>query len=106
MARQRKPQKFDNYLSNLSVEDLKQLREETVTQIRRIERETAKAKVMENAKKLRDKIRIGNKVTFNQRGAGGGRVKAEVIGIFADKVQVEVNGRKRSVALVRIEAVE
>lgn len=106
MARPRKTLKFAEILSPLSVDELKQLKNEISAEIRIKERELIKAKTEENARKIRDKIRIGNKITFGQRGAGGGSVKAEVIGIFADKVQVEVDGRKRSVALVRVDSVE
>ena len=106
MARPRKSLKYAEVLNPLSVADLKQLKAEIVAEIRIKERETLKVKDEENARKIRDKIRIGNKVTFSQRGTGGGSVKAEVIGIFADKVQVEVDGRKRSVSLVRVTGVE
>ena len=106
MARPRKTLKFAEVLNPLSVTDLKQLKNEITAEIRIKERESIKAQSEENARKIRDKIRIGNKVTFNQRGAGGGSVKAEVIGIFADKVQVEVDGRKRSVSLTRVANVE
>lgn len=106
MARPRKTLKFAEILTPLSVEELKQLKTEISAEIRIKERESIKAKTEENARKIRDKIRIGNKVTFSQRGTGSGSVKAEVIGIFADKVQVEVDGRKRSVALIRVDSVE
>lgn len=106
MARPRKTLKYADVLNPLSVDDLKQLKNEITAEIRIKEREIIKAKTEENARKIRDKIRIGNRVTFNQRGAGGGSVKADVIGIFADKVQVEVDGRKRSVALIRVESVD
>ena len=106
MARPRKTLKYADVLNPLSVDDLKQLKNEITAEIRIKEREIIKTKTEENARKIRDKIRIGNRVTFNQRGAGGGSVKADVIGIFADKVQVEVDGRKRSVALIRVESVD
>lgn len=106
MARPRKTLKYADILSPLSIAELKLLKSEITSEIRIKERESIKTRTEENARKIRDKIRIGSKVTFTQRGAGGGSVKAEVIGIFADKVQVEVDGRKRSVALVRIDGVE
>ena len=106
MARPRKTLKYADVLNPLSVDDLKQLKNEITAEIRIKEREIITTKTEENARKIRDKIRIGNRVTFNQRGAGGGSVKADVIGIFADKVQVEVDGRKRSVALIRVESVD
>jgi hypothetical protein len=106
MARPRKVLKFSSILNPLSVADLKQLKDEITTEIRVKERETSMAKAEENARKVRDKIRIGSKVTFDQRGKGGSAAKAEVIGIFADKVQVFFDGRKRTVTLVRISSVE
>ena len=106
MARPRKTLRYAEVLSPLSIEDLKQLKNEITAEIRIKEREIIKTKTEEGARKIRDKIRIGSKVTFNQRGAGGGSVKADVIGIFADKVQVEVDGRRRSVALIRVVGVE
>ncbi|MDF1568870.1 MAG: hypothetical protein RQ801_04335 [Spirochaetaceae bacterium] len=106
MARPRKTQKFADMLAPLSVEELKTLKVEVTSEIRIKEREIEKAKNEENARKMRDKIRIGNHILFEQRGSGNGSVKAEVIGIFADKVQVEVDGRKKSIALTRIESVE
>ena len=106
MARPRKTLRYAEVLSPLSIEDLKQLKNEITAEIRIKEREIIKVKTEEGARKIRDKIRIGSKVTFNQRGAGGGSVKADVIGIFADKVQVEVDGRRRSVALIRVVGVE
>ena len=106
MARPRKTLKFAEILNPLSVADLKQLKAEAVAEIRVKERELVKAKSEETARKLRDKIRIGSKISFSKKGAGGGSIKAEVIGIFADKVQVEVDGRKRSVALIRVVSVD
>lgn len=106
MARPRKTMRFADILSPLSVADLKQLKTEVGSEIRVKEREALREMNEENARKMRDKIRIGQRITFDQRGAGGGVVKAEVIGIFADKVQVEVDGRKRSIALTRIDSVD
>lgn len=106
MARPRKTQKFADMLAPLSVDDLKTLKLEVTSEIRVKEREIEKAKNEENARKIRDKIRIGNHIVFEQRDSSTGPIKAEVIGIFADKVQVEVDGRKRSIALTRIESVE
>ena len=106
MARPRKTMRFSDTLTPLSVADLKQLKAEVTSEIRVKEREALRQKSEQEARKMRDKIRIGSKIVFSQRGAGGGALKAEVIGIFADKVQVEVDGRKRSIALTRIENVE
>ena len=106
MARPRKTLRYADVLDPLSIADLKVMKDEVVTEIRVKERELKKAKSEEIARKVRNKIRIGSKISFSKKGTGGGTVKAVVIGIFADKVQVEVDGRKRSVALVRITTVE
>jgi hypothetical protein len=106
MARPRKTLKFADVLGPLNVEELKLLKSEVTAEIRVKEREAARERAEAEARKIRDKIRIGQKITFEQRGAGGGTIKADVIGIFAEKVQVEVGGRKRSIALTRISAVE
>ena len=103
MARPRKALKFASIVTPLSIADLKQLKTEVTAEIRIKEREAARKKSEEEAKKILNKIRIGSTVEFDQRGAGGGTIRADVIGIFADKVQVEVDGRKRSIALVRIQ---
>jgi len=106
MARQRKVSKFDELFSSLSVEDLKVLKTDAAKEIKRKEDELKKEKSKENARKIRDKIRIGSKISYKKNGADGGTIKAEVIGIFAEKVQIEVDGRKRSVALVKVISVD
>ena len=106
MPRLRKVLKFADVLGPMSISDLKILKNEAVSEIRLKEREAQRIKNEQEAIKTRDKIRIGQKVTFDQRGAGGGSIKASVIGIFSDKVQVEVGGRKRSIALTRITSID
>lgn len=106
MARPRKTTKFAEYLGSLNVADLKLLKTEITSEIRVREREAIKAKNEAEALKIRDKIRIGSQITFEQRGSEGTPLKAEVIGIFTDKVQVEVEGRKRSIALTRVTSVK
>ena len=106
MPRPRKTLKFADVLGPMSVSELKVLKNEAVSEIRLKEREAQRMKDEQEALKTRDKIRIGQHVTFDQRGAGGGSVKASVIGIFSDKVQVEVGGRKRSIALTRITSID
>ncbi|RKX86743.1 MAG: hypothetical protein DRP70_09715 [Spirochaetes bacterium] len=106
MARPRKNLKYADLLSPLSITDLKLLKDEVSTEIRVKGTELKKAESEEAALKIRDKIRIGSKITFNEKATGGKSIKAQVIGIFADKVQVEVGGRRRSVALVRVSNVD
>ncbi len=102
MARPRKTMKFEQVLSPLSIADLKILKTEVTSEIRVKERDLARAKSEEQARKIRDKIRIGQKIVFSEKGK---KIKAEVIGIFTDKVQISVAGRKRSIALSRIESI-
>ena len=106
MARPRKVLRYAAVLEPLSITDLKQLKNETAIEIRVKEREANLAKRRQDARKIRDRIRIGSQVTFDQRGSADGSAKAEITGIFADKVQVEIDGRKRSVALIRVTKVE
>ncbi len=105
MARPRKTMRFEEILKPLSIADLKQLKVEVSSEIRVKEREALRIKSEEQARKIRDKIRIGQQIVFTERGAKGGSLKAEVIGIFTDKVQVNAGGRKRSIALSRIESI-
>ncbi len=102
MARPRKTMKFEQVLSPLSIADLKILKTEVTSEIRVKERELAREKSEEQARKIRDKIRIGQQIVFAEKGK---KTKAEVIGIFTDKVQINVAGRKRSIALNRIESI-
>ncbi len=106
MSRPRKTLKFESLLGPLSVDELKILKAEIAVKIRQKEREESLKKAELSSRKLRDKIKIHQKISFTHSTPGGQLIKAEVIGIFADKVQVEVGGRKRSVALSRIVAVE
>ncbi len=106
MARHRKAQQFDEVLSPLSIAELKILKTEVASEIRIKERAEDRKKNEADAQKILNKIRIGSIVVFDQRGGKGGNIKAEVEGIFKDKVQVEVEGRKRSVALIRIQRVD
>ena len=105
MPRPRKALKFADILGPMDIADLKTLKNEASAEIRLKEREVQRIKSEQEALKIRDKIKIGQKVTFEQFGADGGSIKAAVIGIFSNKVQVEVEGRKKSVALTRIIAV-
>lgn len=105
MARPRKSMRYGEILNPLSVAELKVLKVEVAAEIRIKEREVLKEKQEEQARKVRDKIRIGQRIVFTERGKGQNPQKAEVVGIFTDKVQVLVDGRKRSIALTRIESV-
>ena len=105
MPRSRKELKFANILEPMSIADLKTLKTEVTVAIRLKEREVQRIKNKQEALKIRDKIKIGQKITIDQHGASSGSIKATVTGIFSDKVQVEVGGRKRSIALTRVTAV-
>ena len=106
MARPRKDLKFSDLLNSLSDADLKLLKKEVSTEQKNRIEAAKNAKAEELALKIRDKIRIGSKITFSDKKADGGSIRTEVTGIFAEKVQVEVNGRKRSVSLTKITKVD
>lgn len=105
MPRPRKALKFADVLGPMDVSDLKILKAEVAVEIRLKERQEIRLKLEQESRKIRDKIRIGQKITFEQSGVSGKTVEAEVIGIFADKVQVEVDGRRRSITLKRVKSV-
>lgn len=105
MARPRKALKFADVLGPLGIADLKVLKTEVAVETRHKEREELRTKSEQESRKMRDRIKIGQTISFHQSGPNGQLIKAEVIGIFANKVQVEVGGRKRSVALTRVTAV-
>ncbi len=106
MARPRKALKFAEVLGPLSLSDLKILKAEVVIEIRLKERAVQRTKKEQESSKLRNKIKIGQTISFKQSSPTNKIVKATVLGIFADKVQVEVNNRKRSVALSRVLTIE
>ena len=106
MARPKKELTFSELFKELSDADLKLLKKEVATEQKNRSEAAKNAKAEELALKVRDKIRIGSKITFSDKKADGGFIKTEVTGIFADKVQVEVNGRKRAVSLVKITKVD
>ena len=106
MARPRKAQRFSGFFADLEVSDLKVLKKEVASEISIREKKVERKKGQENAKKIRDKIRIGNVVNFTQRMEGGPIIRAEVVGIFANKIQVLVEGRKRSISIFKVKSVE
>ncbi len=106
MARPRKALKFANVLGSLSVPDLKILKNEVAIELRLKERAVQRTLKEQDASKLRNKIKIGQTISFKQSSPTNKVVEATVLGIFANKVQVEVNNRKRSVALSRVLSIE
>ena len=99
MPRVKKVAKFDDLLKPMSGDDLRILISEAQSTLKRYEKENSTAKKMEKAVKLRDSLKIGSTVSFM---AEGNKVSAPVIGITADKIQVEFNGKKKNLGLLKI----
>lgn len=100
MPRPKKTSKFADYLIALSIDEMKILVREASSEIKSREKAVVKEAEIEKAKKLRDKLKIGDKVTGK---ATGGNVTGEVIGIFAEKVQIKTSdGKKKSLPFHRI----
>lgn len=104
MPRPRKSTKFAGFLSDLDLDDLRTLKSEVGYQIRTWEKAAEASKRKGAALKMRDRLKIGQRITYKQR--GGVSVKTEIFGIFADKVQVLSEGKKKSIPLVKIESIE
>ena len=104
MPRPRKSTKFTKLLKDLGLDDLKTLKSEVGYQIRTLEKTAEATKREAAAAKMRDRLKIGQSITYRQRGGVTG--KAEIIGIFVDKVQVLSDGKKKSISLVKIESSE
>lgn len=102
MARPRKVLKFASILTPLSIADLKILKSEVIIETRLKGMATIRDRKEQESRKMRNKIKIGQAITFKQSGPNGRTIEAEVLGIFADKVQVNIEDRKRSVSLTRI----
>ena len=99
MPRGKKVNRFDELLNPMSGDDLKVLIAEAQSALKKYEKENSAAKKMEKAVKLRDSLKIGSSVSFM---AEGKKVSAPVIGITADKIQVDFNGKKKSLGLLKI----
>lgn len=92
MARAKKTEKFVKLYADLSLEDKRTLRTEVDYAIKAQEREELKKAKEEEAKKLRDTLKIHDKIKFMNK---KDTVEGEVITIAVDKVQVMVNGTEK-----------
>lgn len=106
MPRPRKPLKFATILDDMDISDLKNLKEEIATMLRIKDRALEKRKRDIEARKMRDRIKIGQTVTFMQSGSTEGMLNGDVVAIFEDKVQIKMGDKRRSVALARITNIE
>lgn len=106
MPRPRKSLKFEEMLDPMSIADLQVLKNEVAVVIRLKTREEIRVKNENESRKIRDKIKIGSIVHFQNSGSSKALVKAEVTGIFSDKVQVLAAGRQKTIALTRVKSVE
>ena len=92
MARAKKTENYVNIYSELSLDEMKVLRTELDYAIKAQEREELKKLKEEDAKKLRDTLKIHDKIKFM---AKKDTVEGEVITISIDKVQVLVGGTEK-----------
>lgn len=102
MPRPRRTQAYRSVIEPLSVIELKNLKTEIDAEIKYRKKEEQRASTIQNIIKTRDKLKIGQKITYKQRASDKEVISAEVTAIFPDKVQIEINGRKRSVSLAKV----
>ncbi len=100
MARARKTEIYKNVYESLSYEDKLVLKTELDYAIKADERAMAKEQQEEDAKKIRDKIKIHDTVKYKFKKE---ILSGEVIAITVDKIQVMTDGNKRSVPYNKIE---
>lgn len=99
MARAKKTDAYKNVYENLSYEEKLVLRTELEYAIRADERDLAKKNQKEDAKKVRDKLKIHDKIKYIFKKE---EVVGEIIAITVDKVQVISGDVKRSVSYNKI----
>ncbi len=101
MARAKKTDKYADIYGDMNVEDMRVLRTELDYAIKAEEREVAKKAKEEDARKMRDKLKIHDKIKFTAR---KGEVKSgEIITISIDKVQVLLDsGEKKTIPYQKI----
>ena len=92
MARAKKTDNYVNIYSELSLDEMKALRTELDYAIKAQEREELKKLKEEDAKKLRDTLKIHDKIKFLVK---KDTVEGEVITISIDKVQVLIGGKDK-----------
>ena len=99
MARAKKTDYYKNIYESLSYEDKLVLKTELDYAIKADERAMAKKELEENARKIRDKIKIHDKVKYSFKKEV---LTGEVVAITVDKVQVITNGTKRYIPYGKI----
>ncbi|OQY35686.1 MAG: hypothetical protein B6241_00400 [Spirochaetaceae bacterium 4572_59] len=99
MARAKKTDAYKYVYENLSYEDKVILRTELEYAIKADERDFAKLNQKENARKVRDKLKIHDKIKYLFKKE---ELLGEIIAITVDKVQVISGETKRSVSYNKI----
>ncbi len=99
MARAKKTDVYKNVYENLSYDEKLVLRTELEYAIKADEREISKKSQKEDAKKVRDKLKIHDKIKYMYKKE---EVVGEIIAIAVDKVQVLSGENKRSVSYNKI----
>lgn len=99
MARAKKTDAYKNVYENLSYEEKLVLRTELEYAIKADERDLAKRNQKEDSKKVRDKLKIHDKVKYLFKKE---ETVGEIIAITVDKVQVKTGEIKRSVPYHKI----
>ena len=92
MARAKKTENYVSIYSELSLDEMRLLRTELDYAIKAQEREELKKLKEEDAKKLRDTLKIHDKIKFMVK---KDTVEGEVVTISVDKVQVLVGGKEK-----------
>lgn len=100
MARAKKTELYRNLYGNLSLDDMKVLRTELDYAIKALQREEIKRLREEDARQLRDSLKIHDKVRFLVK---KDTKEGEVVTISVDKVQVLMaGGEKKSISYQKI----
>ena len=99
MARAKKTEAYKSVYENLSYEEKLVLKTELEYAIKADERELAKQNQKEDARKIRDKLKIHDKVKYIYKKE---ETTGEIIAITVDKVQVLSGDVKRTVPYHKI----
>ena len=99
MARAKKTDNYADIISKLSADELKILITEAKYALAEIERADSKEAKLGEATKKRDKLKIGDTISVSMR---GGEVSGTVIGITVDKIQLDMDGQKKSFSILKL----
>jgi hypothetical protein len=104
MPRPVKPLQYEKVFKNMTVSDLNNLIDEAKTVIKRMQKAEEEEKRAAMAESLIKKLKLGMTATYSKG-------KGKVVGITQNdddsySVQLLMNGRRRKVALTKIDSVE